>query len=764
VLALLSITLLTTQSVAQYSEAGSQVGTSAPPPVFTPNVLPVLSIRPTASDIVIDGVVSDQAWNFAAQALNFSEIFPGDRAEPPIGIKAYMTYDASNLYVAFKIKDDPAQIRANLSDRDDFLGQDDFVGLILDTNQDGQSLYFIAVNPLGVQGDTRISVNNEDEGFDLIYDAEARITDTGYEVEMAIPFKSLRFPNSDIQQWRANFLITRPRTSRSQYSWSAIDRDNPCWTCQIGMIRGIQGVSNGRNLEILPALTGGSTSQLRDANAPTRRLDHGRISLNPSIHVKYGLTSQLTADFTVNPDFSQIEADAAQIDVNSTFALSYDERRPFFQEGAELFMTNIRTVYTRSINEPIVAGKLTGRWGNTDIAYIGARDETSPLLMPFEESSRLLSAGRSVSNILRIKQNLPGNSYIGALLTDRRLDIGGAGSTIGIDGQLRFLGNYRLSAQVVASLTTEANNEALSKQAGEITFGSQGHTAALDGETFGGLASSLNLSREGRYWGFRTGYSQSTPTFRADNGFVRQNSVRRIFIWQGATLYPKKVIPLIDRIRPGIAVGRRWNYDGLHKNDFFAPSIRLQMKAQTNFQARYTFERERFAGRLFEGVQQLRLNAFSNFSEYASLSAQVSTGRDIGRFLANPVLGNSLNVFVSGTIRPNQHLSLQPRLSYSRLRNRTTGENYFSGYIARARIGYQFSRRFFSRTVAQYNDFNKSLDIDLLISYKLNAFTAVHLGSTHDLDQFERVRDDASKYFRERNRQIFFKVQYLVRT
>ncbi len=762
VLLFFSVTLTARENAAQAIQTGAtaELGTT---PVFKPNILPSLNVRPATTPVVVDGEVTEPAWHFAAKVQNFSEVFPGDQSKPPIGVVAYMTYDADNLYVAFSIEDDPAHIRANLSDRD-ALWQDDYVGIVLDPNQDGQSLYFIASNPLGIQGDTRISVNNEDDGFNLIYSSEATITETGYEVEMAIPFKSLRFPNRNVQTWRGTFWVTHPRASRNQYSWAALDRDNPCWPCQLGTITGIQGVHAGRNLEILPALTGASAGALRDANDPAGGFDNDRIALEPSLNVKYGLTSELTADVTLNPDFSQIEADVAQIDVNSTFALSYDERRPFFQEGSDLFRTEIQTVYTRSINDPIVASKLTGRWGDTDVAYIGARDNTSPLLLPFEEESRLLSAGKSVSNILRIKHNFPGNSYFGALLTDRRLDIGGAGSTIGVDGQVRFFKKYRLGGQLVASRTSESIDEERSKEVAGITFGPKDYTAELDGERFGGLAATLELDREGRYWSFEAGYEQSSPTFRAANGFVRQNSVRRFFVWQGATLYPETVVPFIDRIRPNIAAGRRWNYHGLHKNDFVSPGISIQMKGQTNVQARYTLERERFAGTMFDGIQRFSVNAFSNFSEYASLSAEVAVGRDIARFLEEPVLGKSLDLSISGSLRPNQHLALQPMFAYSRLEQTTTGENYFSGYIARMRIKYQFTRSFFFRTVVQYNDFRDALEIDPLLTYKLNAFTALHLGSTHNLDQYTRVRNDASHYLRESSRQIFFKFQYLVRT
>ena len=521
---------------------------------FKPNLSPVLALREATGTIRVDGVLDEDAWASAARAVNFSEVFPGDQTRPPVEVTGLMTYSKEVLYVGIIVKDDPSAIRANLSDRD-AIWQDDYAGILLDPNRDGQSIYFIAANPLGIQGDSRISPDDENEGFDILFYSDGRITETGYQVELAIPFKSLRFPNQDVHSWAATFWITHPRESRRQYSWAAISRDNPCWSCQMGTVERIRDIKSGRNFEILPAVTGSGSGALRDGAVPASGFKNERVEFEPSLNLKYGITSELTADVTVNPDFSQIESDEAQIDVNSTFALFFPERRPFFQEGAGLFDTGIQTVYTRSINDPVTAAKLTGRFGVTDVAYIGARDNTSPLLLPFEESSELLESGRSVSNILRVKQNFGHDSFVGVLLTDRRLDKGGSGSTVAVDGALRFWEKYRLSGQFAASRSQEPVDEDLSNEVDDITFANGKHTAALDGESYWGNALTLELDREARYYSFEAGYESLSPTFRADNGFVRQNSTRRVYFWQGVTLYPSKVLSFVDRIGPNVVVG-----------------------------------------------------------------------------------------------------------------------------------------------------------------------------------------------------------------
>ena len=763
-LLLLAQAAITPLQVGAQSLLGAQVPfESSPEDPFTPNVFPRLTIPETDRSIVIDGRIDPSEWGSTAQALNFSETFPEEQVKPPIGINAYFTYDDSNLYVAVQIEDDPSAIRANLSDRDQ-IWQDDYVGLALDTNGDGQEVYFIAVNPLGIQGDTRISRNNEDLGFNLVYTSEGQITKSGYEVELKIPFRSLRFPNTNEQSWRATIWVTHPRDSRNTYSWSAVSRDNPCWPCQFGYLEGIKGVESGGNLEILPTLTGSQASSLNDQGDAFSGFNHGRLSAEPSLDVKYGITSDVTADVSVNPDFSQIEADAAQIDVNSTFALFFPERRPFFQEGSDLFDTYISTVYTRSINDPIVASKLTGRFGSTNVAYIGARDNTSPLLLPFEESSELLSVGKSFSNVLRVMHNFKNNSFIGGLITDRRLDAGGGGSTFSFDTSLRFWTKYRLEGQIVGSTTQEINDPALTTDLEGERFDNGRYTSTVDGESFSGTALSVQFERDARHWFFEFEYEQYSPTFRAENGFINQNNIRDLTLFQGYSIYPEK-INFIDRISPRAAAGRTWNFDGLQKEDWIFGGMFLQMKGQTNLFVGYEVGRELFQEVEFDNLSEFDIFLSSNFSELIQLRGYTSMGRSIARNIDAPEIGNNLFMEVAGTIRPTQQFKLEPEFNFARLKDRETGEEFFSGYIARMRVSYQFSRRFFLRTVVQYNDFAESFEVDPLLTYRITPFTAFYVGSTHDYNTFDRQRQgDASRFLRQSQRQFFFKFQYQIRT
>ena len=757
-LTLLLIASLPNPSRAQSQKEPDKLNISAPE--FEPNVKPNIDVTRADGPIVIDGEMNEAAWKKAGIARNFSETFPGDQTKPPVGVTVYSMYDESNFYLFYKIEDDPNDIRVHISDRD-AIWQDDYVGLILDTNGDGATQYFIASNPIGIQGDTRISRNGEDASFDLIYHTAAKVTETGYQVEFAIPFRSLRFPEADIQKWSGTFWITRPRSSRNTYSWAAIDRDDNCFTCQFGTLTGMQGVKSGKNLEILPSLTTTQYGSLNDSGDPSSGFKNQRVAADPSLNVKYGITSDLTADLAVNPDFSQIEADAAQIDVNSTFALFYREQRPFFQEGADLFDTWIDAVYTRSINDPILATKLTGRFGRTSVAYIGGRDDISPLLVPLEESSEVVAdAGKSYSNIVRVQHNLPGNSFIGALATDRRMDDGGSGSLASVDALVRFGKKYQIEAQFAGSHTIEPNNPEL-LDAGDATFDNGNHTVALDGESFSGFATYTSLERDARYWTFDVDYWTYSPNFRTDNGFVTQNDNKRFSFFQGVTLYPKA--EFVDRIFPRMQVARIWNFDNVRKDEWAGGGFSMRMKRQTNLNVDAFFSNELFRGTDFRGLSNLEFSIFSNCSNPVQAGFYVSGGKRIARNLDVPEIGNGLNFGSDATIRPTQRLVLSPSFEYSRLTDRETGEEFFSGYILRMRTNYQFTRRLFARVITQYNHFSERLEIDPLVTYKINAFSAVYVGSTHDLNSFERTNDPNAKFYRQSSRQLFLKLQYLVR-
>ncbi len=724
---------------------------------FEPKVKPTVEIRKTTRSITIDGDLDDPGWRDAVQVSGFSEVEPGDQTKPLVETEVLLTYDDQYLYVAFIAYDDPAKIRASLRDRDEGFA-DDFVAILLDTYGDATWAYEIFANPYGVQGDGRMaSGNEEDMGFDLMYSTDGKITDRGYQVEFAIPFRSLRFPQSTNHTWRVTFARNHPRENRRLYSWATVSRDNPCLLCQLGYLTGLQGITPGRNLEFFPEFISSQSGQLANGDDPESRFENSAVTGDVSLGVKYGIASNLTADLALNPDFSQVEADAAKIDVNTTFALYFQERRPFFQEGSDLFSTPIDAVYTRSINDPSVAAKLTGRFDHLNVAYIGALDEQTPIILPFEEHSNTIGserALRSYSNILRLKRTFGEESFVGFLATDRRLLQNGSGSLFSTDGTFRFLQNYRFDWQFIASHTGEPDDTSLTSDVDPVQFGDAGYSAAFDGEKFWGHAMYVNFVRQAEHWGFDVDYREFTPTFRAANGFVTSNNRRHINGGTSWTFYPNT--KWFERFGVGIRARRAWNYNGEFKENHIGPYIWSRFIGQTFMNLSYRVEKERFQEITFSGLRTWDLFLRSNFSDMISAGGGFAWSREIARNEEPPIIGISRSLFLSLDLKPMDRLIIGTSYNSFNLRHPDDNSSIYKGYVLRNRVNLQITRNLHLRLVTQYNDFNQRIDLDPLLTYRINAFSAIYLGSTHDIQEFE-----GSSNYTQTSRQYFLKVKYL---
>ncbi|MFN2317510.1 MAG: DUF5916 domain-containing protein [Gemmatimonadales bacterium] len=746
---------------ATAAPAASQEGTGPnPTPVsragagtpHAPNIRPSLAIRRAPGAVTVDGRLDDAGWANAARATNFSEFNPRDLGAPSVETEAWVTYDQEHLYVAIMARDDPSSIRSSLTDRDR-IGQDDYVGVVLDTYGDASWAYLLFANPRGIQADRRYAEGRGDDArMDIIYHSRGRVTDDGYLVEMAIPFSSLRFPPRPQQEWRVTFWRNRPRTNREEISWAGLSRKDPCMLCQMGTLTGLEGVRPGGSLEVLPSVVGSQSGAL---GAPGEGFVNSRVTGDAGVSAKYSFANGLTAEATINPDFSQVESDAGQVDVNSTFALFFPEQRTFFQEGSDLFSTRINAVYTRSINNPIAAGKLIGRMGRTTVAYLGARDDHSPLLVPFEERSVSGLAGKSVSNVLRFRQTFGRNSYLGALVTDRRMDGGGSGSVVGIDGMVGFGGVYSVNYQVLGSHTAESDAPELLPALGNATFAGGRYTARLDGERFSGLAQQYSLARNARGWNWDATFRSVSPTFRADNGFESRNDLRQLMSFQAYNFYPNGRV--VKRISPSVMGQRTWNFDGDIKSQAVEARLNANLVGQTFVQVNVRTADERFRGVDFRGLQRVNINAETNFTRWLSVGGSVGVGDGVARNLATPLEGRMTDVNLRATLRPSTWASFSPSVAHSRMA-RADGETLYSGYILRTRADLQFTRELFLRMVVQYNNFSQSLSIEPLVTYRASPFTMVYIGSTRgyrDMDEDARFTRTSTQYFT--------KVQYLLR-
>jgi hypothetical protein len=659
-------------------------------------------------------------------------------------------YDETYLYMGIIAYDNPTTIRSNLTDRDAIFN-DDFVGIIIDTYGNGSWGYELFYNPRGIQGDMRISGGNEDTGFHIVQYSEGRITEDGYVVEVAIPFSELRFPATFEQEWRVTFWRNRPRSSRARTSWAAITRDDPCFLCQLGTLKGIQGVEPGKQLRLLPSLTVTQSGARLKPDAP---IDNNRVELQPSLGLSYNLSSSVTAELTLNPDFSQIESDAGQIDVNTTTALFFDERRPFFQEGSDLYSSRINQLYTRSVNAPLAAVKLIGRMSKSNFAWLSAWDDQTPVIIPLEERSRLVQRSGSLVNVGRYKYSFGNDNDIGMIFTDRRYEEGGSGSTLGLDGRVRFTRTLSASYHMVLSQTDEGNDPAVNERLGGTSIRHGKHTIAFDGESFAGTGIGIGLAQNGRNFRSTLNYTQLSPEFRAHAGFVNSNSQRNIFNNTSLTFYP--ATPLIDELRLQHMGGFFYNWDGLLKDRFSMPSINMTLPGQTSTQISYLMSTERFAGVRHSGIRRLEANVSTSFSPSVSSGFSVEKGRYIARFARPSFLGEGHQLDFYVRLTPISQLEIRPSIAWEELNNPYTNEELFSVYIIRTRVSYQFTREVFLRVITEYNNGNGNFDIQPLMTYKINPFSVFYLGTNRLYSEW-----DGMSTLKLRDRQYFLKAQYL---
>ena len=332
---------------------------------------------------VIDGKLDDEVWQQAKLLKDFYQVQPGDNIAPSKPTEVMLGYDSKFLYVAFHCYDEPDKVRANIPKRDNIF-DDDYVGILFDTFNDHRKAYEFDFNPLGVQADgIWTDGQNEDFNPDIVMESKGIVTSDGWTVEVAIPFKSLRYVAGKDKLWGAHFWRRIKRFNNELDMWMPLNRDISSWLAQEGHLSGLEGISTERTLELIPSLTlsetGKRKSSLTPAQVNSGLLDPGRfvnepIKFDPGLTGKYTITPNVTLDFAINPDFAQVESDQLVVTANQRFPIFFAEKRPFFLEGIDIFQTQIQAVHTRAIIDPLVAVKLTGKINRNTFGLMAASD------------------------------------------------------------------------------------------------------------------------------------------------------------------------------------------------------------------------------------------------------------------------------------------------------------------------------------------------------------------------------------------------------
>src|SRR5881397_997506 len=405
----------------------------------------------------IDGVLDEDVWKQAALLTGFSQYRPVDSRPAEDSTQVLVFYAPDAIYFGIRaFEKHGTVVRATLADRDN-IGADDNIQILLDTFNDRRRALLFAVNPLGVQQDGVRSeglagaAGGSNAGFrfdgvvdlnpDYVYESKGHITPWGYEVEVRIPFKSLRYQSGATQDWGIQIIRTTQHTGYED-TWAPVVRASASFLIQSGTLKALTGLRRGLVMDVAPEFT----SRLDGAPVSPTSYRYHNIDPELGVNVRWGVTQNLSAAGTVNPDFSQVEADVGQVTVNQRFALFFPEKRPFFLEGLEQFDTPNALIYTRRINAPIGGAKLTGKIGPMGIAYIGAVDDRA--FSPTNDYP--------VFNLLRLRRDLGANSTVGAAYTDR-IDGGAWNRVLGADARLIWGKIWFSSAQVVGSWTKDSS-------------------------------------------------------------------------------------------------------------------------------------------------------------------------------------------------------------------------------------------------------------------------------------------------------------------
>ncbi len=385
-----------------------------------------LSINRLEGEITLDGRLNDPGWDGALEIEEFFEYRKSDNESPPVMTKAYLAYDSNYLYIAFKAYDPrPADIRAPFVDRDNISGDQDWVGVMLDTQNDRKSAMIFRVNPRGIQADAmrNDATGREDFSPDFFFDAKARPTEFGWVAEMRIPLSSLRYPDRESQSWGLILQRNYPRDFSYVMANIPVPRNSNCLVCHAASLSGLEQLPAANHLTIAPYVTSAGIERLTDPGDLRSGLESEGLSNEIGLDVKWQPNSALAIDATVNPDFSQVESDTAQITVNNRFAISFPEKRTFFLEGVDLLSTPINAVHTRTITSPSWGTRATGQIGNSAYTILVSQDRGGgTVVLPDTNSSEFADQDfESIAVIGRLRHSI-GDGFAGLLLTAREID------------------------------------------------------------------------------------------------------------------------------------------------------------------------------------------------------------------------------------------------------------------------------------------------------------------------------------------------------
>ncbi len=704
--------------------------------------IPRIETPPTLSDF--DGMQpSARISGRMLKITGFIAREPADGAPPTQNTDVYLAYDQHNLYAAFVCWDtEPDKIRARMTRREDIFS-DDSAEIMIDTFNDARRGYAFAANPMGIQWDalwTEGSIGSGlpadysgfDQSFDTVWNSEGRLTGQGYILLMSIPFKSLRFPNTDKQDWRIILNRGIPRTNENLF-WPRISNRIQGRFNQAATATGIEHISGVHNIQLIPygLLRGYRDIDQRDPLNPF--FESRTLQPEAGLDAKFILHDSFVLDATINPDFSQVESDQPQITVNQRFAVFFPEKRPFFLENNNYFTSPINLVFTRNIGHPEFGLRLTGKSGPWALGVLASDDRAPGEALPPSDPH---SGDRATFAIARVSHDILDQSTVGAMYTDREF-AGGFNRVGSIDGNLKLSPNWRLQGQAAMSGTIDP----------------------IAGLNQGGLGYKLDLERNGRKFNLQSLYVDYSPGFQTQTGFVNRVDIRqqntnasyyfrpegKFLISYGPTLQQFSIFdhsgtPLDYFVYPGFRVDMaRSTYINFHP--FGYDDVRLRPQDYSTL-LRVTSYAQRFWG-VEAGTSWFKLFDFTAlFASGGGVNFDPATG-------TAPAFGHEDTGNFTLTFHAADRLRIDNAYLLEHIRENNPPLTAVTNHIFRSKWNYQFTRELSARVILQYNAVlsnpgisslspTKNFNADFLITYLVHPGTAIYFGYNSDLENLNR--------------------------
>jgi hypothetical protein len=806
----------------------------APKPALAPPALtiPRLTRAPALEDFLGMKPGSETASQMA-KVTGFVQRNPHDGQKISEETAAYLGYDEKNLYIVFVCFDDPKKVRARMSRREDIY-DDDQVEVMLDTFHDRRRAYAFQTTPLGVQWDaiwteaSREEVSgNFDTSFDTVWDSRGKVTSRGFVVEMAIPFKSLRFPATKEQEW--GIILYRGIVRKTEDAfWPQISYKVAGRLGQAATLYGLEGISPGRSIELIPygVMRGFRGLDTRDPYNPY--FQGAEVQGQPGLDAKFVIHDHFVLDMTANPDFSQVESEDPQITVNQRFEVYFPEKRPFFLENEDYFRTPIDLFFTRNIQDPSAGIRLTGKEGPYSVGLMASDDRGPGLAVPSycpatsPVCSDNLFGVRSYFTIARVSRDIFKQSSVGAVYTDWECPTTGEFNRVGgVDTRLRFNANWSLDGQAVVS---SSNLQGLNTSNLETTceYGLYPFNSGNAGNNnyYAGPADKLDLKREGLHFSYEGTYQDISPGFVTVPGFVNRVDIRGLYNVIDYRFRPKKGW-IVDW---GPSLNQRYVFDheGNRLDTDYEPYLAIQGRGQTViYLFPYEELRERLRPQDFEFLGLSGVTQNQDYHEHRSgtsfqtgyfqkvtVGASYFWGDGVNFVPAENAAPQSLLARLDTAsamlaFRPVKPLKIENTYLFERLRATENeylfalsqtpgialGKGVFNNHIVRSKWNWQFTPQLSLRLILQYNSLlantpgntvypytylptEKQFNADFLLTYLVHPGTAIYVGYNSDLQNLDHglMPDPAglaglytAKGYINDSRQFFVKVSYQFR-